>query len=212
MAKKNHIYTSVITGDLIKSRKIKTPKLWLSPLKKTLAVYGQEPKNWEIYRGDSFQVEVTDPREAFEFAVRIKAVIKTIKGLDVRMAIGIGTKEYSSYKLSESNGPAFINSGERLETLKKEKQNLAIQTPWPEFDKDINLYIRLALIAMNNWTKGSAELMSLLIQENQPTQQKLAKKLRITQSSISERMNRSYYPEIMEVKAVYQERIHKLIS
>ena len=50
--------TSIITGDIINSRAIANPKHWMEPLKKVLSVYGNNPKAWEIYRGDSFQVEV----------------------------------------------------------------------------------------------------------------------------------------------------------
>jgi hypothetical protein len=90
MAAKQTI-TSVITGDIIQSRKTNKP-VWLSKLKKTLSLEGKSPRTWQIYRGDSFQVEVKDPDQAFLTALRIKATIKTIRSLDVRMAIGIGEK------------------------------------------------------------------------------------------------------------------------
>ena len=54
--------TAVLTGDIINSRKSKTPD-WLSNLKETLNKFGQEPKHWEIYRGDSFQLEI-DPAKS----------------------------------------------------------------------------------------------------------------------------------------------------
>lgn len=204
--------TSVITGDIKHSRKVKTPKLWLSPLKKILSEAGSSPHAWEVYRGDSFQVEIINPADALQFAIRIKAALKTLKDADVRMAIGIGKKEFTSSRLAESNGQAFIYSGEKLETLKKERTNLAIQTPWTEVDKELNVLIKLGLIAMDHWTRRSAELVALLMSSGDLTQKKLAKKLNITQSSISERMQRSYYSEIMDLEAVYRERITKMIS
>lgn len=211
MARKNNL-TSVITGDLINSRKVKKPSQWLDPLKKALRTEGKTPEAWEIYRGDSFQVEVKNPSDAFLMAIRIKATIKCIKNLDVRMAIGIGTKEFTGSKLTESNGEAFINSGEKLEGLKKEKYTLAIKTPWADFDKEMNLYIRLALIAMDNWSRGSAELMSMLIDRKDTTQKKLAGILGIYQSSVSERQKRANYTEIMELESLYREKINHLIS
>jgi hypothetical protein len=47
----------------------------------------------------------------------LKATIKQHKALDVRMAIGIGTIDYTSNKVTESNGSAFIR--ECFEGLKK---------------------------------------------------------------------------------------------
>ena len=48
---------AIITGDIIDSRKVK-PETWLPALKMALSTYGKEPKHWEIYRGDSFQLEI----------------------------------------------------------------------------------------------------------------------------------------------------------
>lgn len=210
MAGKRNI-TAVITGDIIQSRKTNNP-LWLPKLKKILSTQGKSPRTWQIYRGDSFQVEVKDPAQALLTAIRIKSSIKTIKNLDVRMAIGLGEKKYVSPKITESDGEAFLHSGEKFETLKKVKQTLAIKTPWPDFDKEMNIFLRLAAIPMNDWTPSSAELIALLINNRTLTQKALARRLGVTQPSVSERQNRSHYDEIMALEALYKEKITKLIS
>lgn len=119
-------------------------------------------------------------------ALRIKAVIKCIKGIDVRMAIGIGKKDFTAKGVTESNGEAFINSGEKFEGLKKNKLNLAVKTPWAEFDREMNLYIRLALIAMDDWSPGAAELVKISLENRELSQSEIGKFLGITQSSVSE--------------------------
>lgn len=210
MAKKP-ITTSIITGDIINSRKV-NPKFWLNPLKKTLSSQGETPETWEIFRGDSFQLEVSNPSVSFMTAIRIKAHIKSIKNIDVRMAIGIGGKEFAAPKITESNGEAFINSGEKLEMLKKEKQNLAVKTPWQDFDREMNLYIRLALIPMDSWTSNAAELIKILIDNPEMTQTKLADKLKITQSAVSGRQKRSYYLEIVELESLFREKVKNLLQ
>ena len=213
MAKKNS-FTSIITGDLVKSRNINS-RQWLPALKKILSAEGDSPKTWEIYRGDSFQIEVKDPSRAFLMAIRIKAAMKRIKQLDVRMAIGIGAKESPRGKITESNGEAFVYSGRLLEDLIRQKQNMAVRTPWPDFDRDMNLYITLALIVMDHWSPSSSELVSILTDyyaENKETlQTRLASKLKITQSSVSARMKRAYYAEILELLTWYEERIKTLL-
>ncbi|MEX2234475.1 MAG: SatD family protein [Cyclobacteriaceae bacterium] len=203
--------TSVVTGDIIHSRKTSNP-VWLPKLKKTLSLEGKTPSTWQIYRGHSFQVEVKDPAQAFLTAMRIKATIKTIRGLDVRMAIGIGAKKNVLKKIAESEGEAFINSGEKFETLKKAKQTLAIKTPWADFDREMNIFFSLASIPMNSWTANSAELIQIMINHRNLTQKALAKRLGVTQPSVSERQNRSHYEEIMELETLYREKINKLIS
>lgn len=211
MAAKNQILTGVITGDIIQSRRT-SAALWLPILKKALAVEGSSPRTWEIYRGDSFQVEIRDPAHTLLAAIRIKATIKTIKNLDVRMAIGIGEKKFQSRRIAESGGEAFIYSGETLETLKKQKQNLAIKTPWPDFDREMNIFFRLASIPMDSWTTNSAELIHIILSNRDLTQIALAKKLGVTQPSVSERQNRSHYDEIMALEELFREKIIKLTS
>src|SRR5680860_726664 len=109
---------AIITGDIINSRNVDAQK-WMPELKTVLNKYGSEPKTWEIYRGDSFQIE-TLPIDALKAAILIKSTIKQFKALDVRLAIGIGEKTYESEKITESNGSAFVYSGEAFEKLKKQ--------------------------------------------------------------------------------------------
>jgi hypothetical protein len=203
---------SVITGDIINSRKQINSKKWLASLKRVLSVYGKSPKVWEIYRGDSFQVEIKNPEESFLAAVQIKAGIKSVKDLDVRMAIGVGKKTFNASRITESNGEAFINSGEMFESIKKNKQTLAIKTPWSEIDKELNLIISLASITMDKWTPFSAELVSKSLQFNTSSQKDLARIIKITQSSISERQSRAYYREIMEAENFIHQKIKQKIS
>ena len=195
--------TSIITGDIMNSRKIPDSR-WLKTLKSALNRYGQEPLSWEIYRGDSFQLEVKPP-EALQAALFIKASIKHYKQLDARMAIGIGEKNFEASKITESNGSAFIHSGECFENLKK--QTLAIQSPWLEVDQEINLYLDLALLTIDNWTSNISFIIKTAIEYPELTQGELAKRLNRTQSTISESLNRAGFEEIMHMEKRYRELI-----
>ncbi len=197
--------TSIITGDIINSRKSKNYE-WIEKLKEVLNQFGNEPKQWEIYRGDSFQLEVP-VKEALKAAIQIKATIKQNKELDVRLAIGIGEKEHQAKKITESNGSAFVFSGECFDQLKK--TGLAIKTNHKEFDESMNLYLDLALLTMNSWTPNSAEIVKLSLENPNKTQKELAKKLDITQSNVSARIKRSGFDEIMHLENHYRKFIKK---
>src|SRR5690606_21941517 len=100
----------IITGDIINSRQVNT-RLWLPLLESALARYAAKKGKWEIYRGDSFQLELSTD-QVFEAVIYIKSAMKSIQDLDVRMGIGIGEKDYEGESLKKSNGQAFVYSGE----------------------------------------------------------------------------------------------------
>jgi len=199
---------AVITGDIINSSKA-DPKIWLPILKEVLNKIGSSPKEWEIYRGDSFQVLIKNPKDALRIAIQIKASVKTIKSLDVRMSIGIGNVNHHSSNITESNGSAFIHSGEKFEVLKKEKVNLAIKSDWANFDRDINLFIRLALLTMDNWTEKAAEMIKIMFENPNKAQSELGSIIGIKQNAVSSRLKRAAYEEISEMTEVYQLKLEE---
>lgn len=202
--------TSIITGDIINSQKV-SPHIWLQKLKLELNCVGKNPLTWEIYRGDSFQVEVTDPSMALLTAIKLKAAIKSIKEVDVRLAIGIGDKTYETSKITESNGSAFVYSGETFESLVKSKQNLAIATISDKFNQEMNLLFRFALIVMDNWTVNSAEMVYLALSHPDHSQKELGEILKIKQNAVSSRLKRAYFAEISDMLVWYQIKIKEVI-
>ncbi len=200
---------AVITGDVINSKK-NAPQVWLAPLKKELNRIGKTPKSWQIYRGDSFQAVINKPEDALLLAMKLKASLKSVKGINVQMSIGIGSRTYNAAKVTESNGSAFVHSGEKFEMLNQEKQNLGIKSDWPQFDNEMNLYLKLALIAMNNWTVNAAEIVRVAMENPEKSQHQLGKMIGIKQSGISTRLRRAYYEEIMEVNEMYKTKLKLL--
>lgn len=203
--------TSILTGDIVKSRKANNT-IWLEKLKDTLNKFGKQPTNWEIFRGDSFQLEVSIEK-AFYVAFLLKSHLKQVDNIDVRIGIGIGidAKEPKSFNITEANGEAYINSGEIFDSLVK-KQLIAIKTPWTALDDELNLALELALLTMNNWTKNSAEVFQLSIENPLLTQNEIAKKIGITQSNISERQKRAGYDAITKLEKRYRKLIQQKIA
>lgn len=201
---------SVITGDIIKSTQFSNPEIWLIPLKEALHKTGIAKKYWEVFQGDSFQIEIKDNENAFHIAIYIKACLKTVKGLDVRMAIGVGNKTFEGNNITESNGEAFQFSGDTLANLKKEKTNLKIASRDLILNEELNLYFKLALVLMDNWTVVSAESVKVALENQGALQTEMAQIFGISQDAVSKRLKRAYFNELMELDAMYRRKINLL--
>jgi hypothetical protein len=211
---------AVIKGDIINSRLIINQDKWLIPLEDLLNEWGKSPEIWEVAWGDSFQLEVENPAESLYKALLIKALIKGISfkknsekmsEIDVRISIGIGEKTYAGRRVSESNGPAYIYAGEKFSLLKKENTTLAIKSKWPEFDEEFNLYLKLAGVFMDKWTKSSAELVGIVLRNSMITQEEVGKLIGIKQSGVSGRWNRAKIDEILEIDNLFRRKIKQLL-
>jgi hypothetical protein len=198
----------IITGDIVNSRKLSS-EIWMNGFKQLLNTFGKNPIEWEIYRGDEFQLEVKNSEEALIIALQIKSYFKSLK-LDVRMSIGFGDLTYKADKISESNGTAFSRSGEVFETLKKQKINLAVNSGNEAFDTEINLMLRLSLVFMDSWLAQSAEFVLTTIENPSLSQEEIGVKLGINQAAVSRRRKRAQFDLVMEMEQYFRTKIKTL--
>lgn len=198
---------AVITGDIVNSRNINSI-IWIGILKNYLSKIGKDPQSWQIFRGDSFQFLV--PIEiAFETALELKAALKTIDNLDVRLAIGIGTIDYKAKKITESNGSAFVHSGDCFESLKK--QTLAIKSDHENFDAVFNTIFQFVSFIANNWSVKTAEIVKVALANPTLSQLELARILtKKSQSTISAALKRAAFDEIKAATNLYKSEVNKL--
>lgn len=197
---------AVLTGDVVNSRKVGA-FVWMPELKSELAKYGQEPKDWEVYRGDSFQLK-TGPSEALIAAIGIKASMKQYAGLNARIAIGIGSSEYLMDKITESNGEAFILSGETFDSMKK--QTLALSTNNEKIDEVFNLILDFASYAIDSWSASTVKVIITALNNPDKNQSEIAKLIGVSQGSVSETYKRAGYNKILNTLALYEKTISEL--
>ena len=202
--------TSILTGDIINSRNIPSDE-WLPLLKKALNTVGNTPKTWEIYRGDSFQIEIENIENTLLFAIKLKSILKQIKKLDVRIGIGIGKTNKGYKRITEGSGEAFIHSGNAFDNMLK-KQNLIILTNSKSLNHILNTSLSLALLTMDNWSVNSANFVLKYLENPNSTQKIIAKELNISESSASERRKRAGLDEILQLEELYRILIKKELS
>ena len=199
---------AIITGDIINSQKSES-ELWLPQLKNLLGSWSSTPENWEIYRGDEFQLKCSVD-EVFSKSMLIKSLIKSFENLDVRLAIGIGNEVFLSEKITESNGSAYVNSGRLLTEIKAQGKTLVIQTENEKVNRDLNILFKWASIDFDNWSTATAEIIHQLLRNSDFTQDDLAKTLSISQSSVSQRLKRANFDLIQETDQLKKKKITEL--
>lgn len=197
----------VITADIVNSRRVKG-SYWIELLKKELLKFGEEYRDWEIYRGDSFQMVLASSK-ALEAVFHIKAAIKQVSSLDVRMALGLGGVDYRAERVLESNGLAFVYSGECFEQLKK--QNLMIKSEDEELDARLNLMFSLVGLVTDYWKPVTAEIIHKRLEYPDLTQQELTERMgKKSQSTISEGLKRGGYDEIKSLMYYFETQMKEL--
>lgn len=204
---------AVITGDIIHSSKLSdgNKTLLLDIVAKELKQWGREYKmRSEIFRGDSFQCRVKNPKDALRMGLIIKTYIRSLNPgdifdlqkrnkpnkrramlftnwiLDVRLAIGIGKAGTPAKSLALSHGKAFMLSGHLLDEMKKSKQHLSIRSDDKHKEELKTLSVLLDAI-ISRTTALQCEVITLKLLGH--TEIQIAEMLKIMQSAVNQRSN-----------------------
>ncbi|WP_245189352.1 hypothetical protein [Lunatimonas salinarum] len=87
---------------------------------------------------------------------------------------------------------------------------LGVQSPWPHFDEEINLYLKLAGNLMDKLSVSSAELMEIVLRSPNVNQIAIGKQLGIKQNSVSGRWSRSYAQDLLDVEQMFRKKLTML--
>lgn len=204
---------SIITGDIVNSSKLKDQQTWQDPLKELFLEISPDPGSWAIYRGDSFQIKVPAEDALRVSLLIISEVLKLdIKGLNVRLAIGLGKTDDSKTSVNEASGEAYILSGKLLDQLSPSGRKLGFESPWQRINREFEMLFRLAMVILDGWSNKTAEVAGVLFKEQGVTQTEIARKLGLAQSTVNAHIKRGSLYEIMELEEYYSEIITEKIK
>ena len=159
-------------------------------LEEALSLYSDK---FDIFRGDSFQAELT-LQNVLTAVFYIKAAMLTLH-LDVRIGIGIGTKEHNAPHIKNSFGPSLTYSGEPFEALKKE--TVFFKSAYPQFDAVCNVILPLVAELTTRWTPNMAGTVKAAFQNEGASQAELAIVLdKKYQSQVSTELQKAGYAKI----------------
>jgi len=163
-----------------------------------------------IYRGDSLQGMLRNPSQALRQAISLKSYVKSIRlnnskrstNADIRISIGIGTIDYTGKSLLDSDGEAFHNSGRTLDLLKQRGKTIALTTSDQTLNEKWNIILTLLDEVIAQWTITSAEIVWGLI--DGWDDKKIQKKLKISQSAVSQRKKTASWDAIEKTINYYE--------
>lgn len=185
---------AILSGDVIKSRSA-DPKVWMPALEEAISLYSDK---FDIFRGDSFQAELT-LQNVLTAVFYIKASMLALD-LDVRIGIGIGTKEHDAPHIKNAFGSALIYSGEAFEELKKE--TVFFKSAYPKLDALCNVLLPLVAELTARWTTNMAETVKVAFRNEGANQAELAKILnKKYQSQVSTELQKASYAKMQHALA-----------
>lgn len=203
---------AVITGDVVSSTSYRPDERdeMLAALRALPCVLAPiEEVRFEMFRGDGFQIGITNAIYSARIAIAIRSYLRSHKidsrQLDARIALGIGSVEYVSEALSTCDGSAFRNSGRLLDQMRERR--LEISTPWTDVDDELTLSTAFVDDIISSWTanQSKVELEALLTQK---THAEIAQGLNISRQMVDKSLRASKENLIKE----YIKRFETLIA
>lgn len=171
------------------------------------------PLGIDIFRGDSWQLFVTDPSKAVRIGLFMRADFKAAWGKgknDTRIAIGVGRIDFiPANRISEGDGEAFRRSGSALEHMKK-SNCMHISLDDEDMERFVNVILQLIDTLAMRWTDKQAQAVTGALQGL--TQEKIAVswKPRIKQQTVNRHLDRAGWNGIENALMLIENSLIKL--
>lgn len=156
---------AVITGDIVGSSSLDVPER-----RRLLKVIGESsrllrgimgkaiPLDIDVFRGDSWQMLITDPPRSLRAALLFRALLRSKMAshhFDTRLAIGVGSADLlPRRRVSEGTGEAFRRSGHALDAMKKRRMTFSY--PGAEAEAALDAIVHLLDALAVGWTDKQA--------------------------------------------------------
>jgi hypothetical protein len=203
---------AVITGDIVNSTSL--PPVWQKKLTNVIRKLF-EGSVFEFYRGDSFQVFMSDPSAGLvksllcrAAAISLNETDENIK-TDIRLSIGIGNVRLPVRSLATAKGEAFVLSGRAFDKMSKSGTRLTINSATELAETGLEVISDYINSIFGNMTGKQAAVIFELLKGK--TQQEVAIKFKKSKSTIHQRTSSARWNEIEKLLGQYQQIINHLI-
>jgi hypothetical protein len=210
------VLKAVITGDLIKSRKIAVQDFDVIRfhLEQILTYLAEKyDAEYDVYRGDSFQIIFPNMDYSMKSALLIRLALKSVQTLgqkfDARVSIGIGSVDTQRTKLRSSTGEAFNLSGMGLDQLKGQK--LGIFTNSDKFQMRIALLVKFVDAKIENLTQVQTQALYEYLIDKNNNHDDIAKRLNKSRVNTTKLLNMANYQLFSEFIDLFESLKSELI-
>ncbi len=208
---------AVLTGDIVRSSSLNSARRFelyegLQQLSALLrARYPREvPFEMAKYRGDGWQLAVSEPEKAFEISLFIRTWLRFQFGaekLDTRVAIAVGRVDFVPQdNLSEGYGPAFSDSGKLLDGLKEQRMGFILSDKGGVFSLMTAQMIKAYDALISAWTPAQCQAVFLAL--HSLTQAEIGSRWQpapITQAAVAKHLKSANWELIKEGLSVFRE-------
>jgi hypothetical protein len=193
---------AVLTGDVVGSSRLKPkarrelPAILKAAGQEFRKAHGREvPFALDVFRGDSWQLLVSDPALALRaaFFVRFSVIAESPPGqrLDTRVAVAVDRIDFvPSNRVSEGDGPAYRASGAALDGLRDPARMALVAGHAPAA---LSVVIRLMDALVQDWTAAQARAAKARLQGH--TQAEIARRWPggLSQQGVARHLGRAHW-------------------
>jgi hypothetical protein len=203
---------AVVTGDIknftsLDDRKREKLIAETESLLKTMVVHERDAM---MFRGDSYQFIVDDIGEVLRMCVKLicwfkmylihldpkeRNLLKYNTRLGTRLSIGIGQIAYEGKSVLDSDGQAFHLSGRVFDEMLK-NDIIRLTTFDDEKNSTYEIILTYINLLVRQWTASQAETIYYLLSMEDGTQEKIARKLNMTQPGVANSLRFARWKEV----------------
>jgi hypothetical protein len=217
---KGKLYT-VITGDIVGFSKLPMEKRqMLSHIMKEgsealrKAFKGSVPLEADVFRGDSWQLLISDAALSLRGGLFFRAYLRAAMGagkFDTRMAIAVGTVDFvPDDRVSRGDGQAYRHSGNALEQMTR-GSNMCFRFPRQEIEEPLDVLVHLVDALAMNWSEKQALAITGALQGLR--QEKIGSlwKPPITQQSVNRHLQRAGWFAVEKAVVFFEKQSFKAV-
>jgi hypothetical protein len=209
-------YHAVLTGDIIGSSRLLP--LQLESVRSSLIDAVNVVRSWkrglvkgrpEFFRGDGWQLLLTDPAMAMRVGIFLRAALLAGGVADSRIATGLGGGEEALYKRAAlSTGQAFVLSGHALDEMTRYSR-MTIEMPKSSgpLSDWMPVIGHLCDAFIDQWTRRQAEIVCVAIDPKEPDYEKVAQSLKpaVSKQAVAKGLNGANWHVIRETIHRFEE-------